>query len=229
MGCSHCLSSCTENGYDMKSSTFENTIKFLHKINPMSIIVSGGEPTLYPGIIHILRRLNLEFRNSRVVLCSNGTFTDSEYIMEHLRNVDCIVQIMHDPHFYPLPIDLLQLSSYELFDRIIQVNAYGRAIENNLAVNERHTPYCLNMRSLLKHVDFISANKNREANFKFCSWSIAPNGDILLSESMLCPPVGNINDPLDVIENNIRNFKCLNCVYAQRTIKSDPVAGAILK
>jgi len=221
------MSDCYENGTDMTQRVFFNSIKFLHKIEPAGILISGGEPTLYPDIIHIIRRLQLEFPNTAFVLCTNGTFTEIDCIAEQLPGLNIVVQITHDARYYPKPIDLKKLRDYDIELKLQTVCQYGRAAKNGISLNDRSSPYCFNMRSILKHTDFITANKNREGSFKFCSWGITPQGKITLSESLLCPTVGSVTDPIEVIEDNIRHFKCTDCVYARRMM-SYPKFAAVL-
>jgi organic radical activating enzyme len=229
MVCSHCLSSCIDKGHDISKNNLIQAIRFTKKVNPKVILVSGGEPILHPDIIHILKSLKFEFPKTAIGLCTNGTFYNNEYLLNSIAALDITVQITHDKRFYPNAIDLKKLSRFIIDTEILQVYRYGRAIENEIRLSDRTSPLCFNMRSHLKHMGFVNANKNREQNLKFCSWGITPIGGIIISESLLCPTVGSITDSIETIENNIRNFKCTNCIYAKKITQSNTPFSSVLK
>ena len=230
MNCSHCLGACAEDGADMTDLVLTSAIKFLKKIKPLVVLVSGGEPTLHPDVLYILKRLKLELPKSYFCLISNGTFYQDDNLLQEIMKMDILVQITNDKRFYPNAVDFEKLSKFDITTEIPYPNLFGRAASNNLNFKDTRTsPYCYNMRSLLKKLDFISANRVMEQRNKFCAWSIDPNGNILLSESLLCPSVGNVIIPLEATEENIRNFKCVNCKYAQNLIRSNTALADILR
>ena len=56
---------------------------------------------------------------------------------------------------------------------------------------------------------------------KNCTPAIAPNGDIKLGESALCPPVASIYDEEKVILNKMKNFHCKQCTIAWEKLKKN--------
>ena len=65
---------------------------------------------------------------------------------------------------------------------------------------------------------------------KFCTPVIAPNGDIKVGESALCPSVASIYDPDDEIMRKIRETKCHQCKIAWEKLKeNNPMAYQMLK
>lgn len=57
MGCNHCIENATPDGEHMTIEVFENTLEFLKRINPFSILITGGEPTDSPNFFYIMKRL----------------------------------------------------------------------------------------------------------------------------------------------------------------------------
>ena len=218
--CSHCLHRCTNQGEDMSNEILMKSIKLIKKIKPFVITVSGGEPSLHPEIINIANTLKKELPNTHISLISNGSFLKNDSLTKELKKTFRTIQITYDKRYYPNFVDLKKAKSLSILteDNIRRVDAYGRAIDNNIVNSDRKSPYCFNIRSCIKlsGLDLCTANKTLEMQHKFCACSIRPNGDIGISESMLCPIVGTINNSIEEITFNIRNFKCKECIYAKK-------------
>jgi hypothetical protein len=234
------MSCCSEVGEDMSDDVLTQAIEIINRVNPLVINVSGGEPTLHNDLFHIIKRLQTEVRphpqydvQPPLILITNGTFySDRRMDLSDIQRTGINIQITHDTRFYkncltPDHIDELKQRCnnklcVETDIASDHITAYGNALTNNLGTSKtRIAPMCFNLRSLitLSGFDFRSATQEMEQRMKFCSWGIKPNGEIILSESFLCPHVGTITDSIQTITENIRAFKCKKCIYAQ-TLKN---------
>ena len=64
---------------------------------------------------------------------------------------------------------------------------------------------------------------------RFCTPVIAPDGDIKVGESALCPSVASIYDTDDKIMKKIRETKCHQCKIAWKRLKeNNPMAYQML-
>lgn len=220
----------------MPETVFTQAIDFINQVNPLVINVSGGEPTLHGDILPMIKRLKSEvYRNPehntepQMTLITNGTFySNSRIQLCNIQRTGINIQITHDTRFYknsltPADLDELKKCSNDKLFVVTEIEddhmiAYGNALINNTGTSKtRVAPMCFNLRSLvtLSGFDFKRAVQEMERRLKFCAWAIKPNGEIILSESLLCPPVGSITDSVQKITQNIREFRCRKCVYAQ--------------
>lgn len=234
--CSHCMSRCTSEGKDMDQRTFDKALQFIRKSKSRVVNVGGGEPSLHPEVSYYGRVIKDRCPGTLTALVSNGNFLNNEDLIEKIIRNYSTVQITYDERYYPNYKDISQVNA--LYPNIAtethirSVLHYGRAIDNKLECDpERKSPFCFNMRSLVKlsGMGFVQANQMQESRHKFCSWSILPGGSITLSESMTCPPIGTVWDTFESLEMSIRNFKCKSCIYAQRLIESGPPYSLIFQ
>ena len=219
-GCSHCMSDCKPDDDYMSWDTFKSALKFINKTGSKTVFFTGGEPSLHPDLIPFVQYFKAKHPNLAVSLMSNGNFIQDKKLTEDIIKRFLFIQITYDKRYYPNYIDLEYINKtypdITTEDRIRSVVKMGRATQEEGA--ERKSPFCFNMRSLIKisNISFFEACVLMERNNKFCSWSILPNGDITISESMLCPPIGNINMSNPELTDSIRKFKCDSCIYADK-------------
>jgi organic radical activating enzyme len=227
-GCAHCMSRCTDEGIDMSRQVFEDSVKFVKKLGARVINIGGGEPTIHPEFIPFIEYIRDELRGYVITVCSNGTFVRNLEIYSAIKSLKPIIQITYNKDLYKTDLTddeikkLSEIGFVELNEpsreRLV---AYGRALDNNLETSTtRISPFCFNMRSLVKHsrMDFFTAVKYFEMNHKFCCPGIKPNGDITLSESLCCPSVGTIYNSNGEVTENIWEFHCAECVYAKKLL-----------
>jgi hypothetical protein len=69
-------------------------------------------------------------------------------------------------------------------------------------------------------MDFFAATNAMEARLKFCSWGVRPNGDVGITESLLCGVVGNVESTNKELTEYIRGMSCMECMYAKNVINT---------
>ena len=67
MGCSHCLSDCTMSSLEpcMTEKVLNDSIDFINQMSPLTLIVSGGEPTLHPDFTKYIHILSLHIKYNK--------------------------------------------------------------------------------------------------------------------------------------------------------------------
>lgn len=208
MGCSHCLDDCNPDGEYMDMQTFEKAFDFIKKLEPLVVLISGGEPTLHPEFTKIVK--TIQALETQVLVLSNGMFLEDESLFNEFISLGVHFQITNDSRYYPKTIKQVNHPNLVYVSRIQSLMPIGRA----KGVKTDSKPACFNLRSLVKkgNMTLYKAIKLREALFKFCKPAILTNGDIVLGESTTCKSIGNVNN-LNVkdMHENIKNLKCNKC------------------
>lgn len=214
MNCNHCMISASPTGQHMNVDVFKETLNFINQINPILILVSGGEPTEHPGIITILESLLKNFSHEQIILVSNGMFLNNKELVNQINSLNILVQITNDSRYYPIKIsesDCRILKNGCYVDRVTLMTPLGRALDNNLT-GTRQAPLCFNLRSVAtKSTTFKESVKTLESHQKFCSPSINTDGSISVGESNTCYKIGTVEDSDSKLFNNLLNIKCNKC------------------
>lgn len=148
-----------------------------------------------------------------------------------------LIQVTNDSRFYPTALSEKEKYRLRKVGAIIDtvpnnpddpkkcLYPQGRALQNfaDTAVWNTIGPKCGNLRLLTKQLPGISFEALTDLMTmslgKFCTPVIAPNGDIKLGESALCPAVASIYYPNLVIMERIRHFSCKKCEIAFEKLK----------
>lgn len=236
--CRHCMSDCKPEGVDMTEQTFCRVINFSKYLFSKIMILSGGELTLNPEWFHFCQILDKN--KMRFAICTNGTWIDDEKTVRRMARVKkmdyCLgVQVYTNKKFYK-SYDLV-MSRKEDFRKIgleietseIQsMKDLGRAKTDKdcqeLIENDVYHMSCLNCTLVAKQAGRQNEFLPRMELFgKFCTPCIDPEGKVHMSESQLCPSVGNINtNRYDEIWTKMKDFKpCGNCKNYVRYINSE--------
>lgn len=226
--CIHCMSRCTEDGIDITDQCLKDTIKFIKLFEISVINIGGGEPTLHPNFVNIIKQIKNEC-NSTIVLCTNGTFVRDSKLFNGIKELNIIIQTTYQKDLYKTNLTrdeiekLKQIGYVELNEpsqnRLL---AYGRALDNKLKTSTtRLSPPCFNIRSMIKNnnMQLMQAIQQLEILGKYCCPNIIPDGSIIVGESMCCPSIGSIYDDPITITNNIHNFHCIDCIYAKQLLQ----------
>lgn len=212
MGCSHCSENCTINGEHMTMETFKETLKFVCRLNPTVIVITGGEPTDHPEFISMMNLLKKRVAKERICITSNGLFLENPQYTKDILDLGITIQITNDRRYYPKRVPIINNPLLVYEDHIRSIYPLGRAVTNGIEKYGTQAPKCFNCRSISKSTNnLIEAIRILEANGKLCTPSIDIKGNIKAGEFNACNPVGNINDSQATIFNNIRNLKCNNC------------------
>lgn len=241
MQCPHCLNDCESEGHDITLETLDRIIEFINhpELRFRVILVGGGEPSEHPQLFEILDRLyetnnpNKWGEKKAFVLATNAMFLNADEVEGEYRKAkdfsdrllgykDLMIQISADPRFYKTKINERNLKYLQKKGRnmvkvernISLLGRYGRALQNAMpAMDIRSSPFCFNTRSVTTHgysfpktVEFLEAVKH-----KFCAISFDMHGNIRISESLTCMPIGTVDSTHKELEAFIRNMKCHKC------------------
>lgn len=197
---------------NMIESAHKDICNKMHMKLPVSFITNGRElvrnKTIYNAIADIQKRLG------------------KSYIL---------IQVTDDPRFYPDPLSDKEKYWLKKLNAIIDtvpnnpndktscLYPQGRALTNFPDANWNTVgPKCANciliakQKSSVTFTDFVNYLFSRH---KFCTPVIAPNGDIKIGESALCPAVANIYQTDAEIMKGIRHCKCRQCTIPWEKLK----------
>lgn len=240
--CKHCMSSCTNKGIDCTKDTFLSTLTFMDKVDPSSIVISGGEPTIHSNIMYYTGKLIKDFPRTKIVLLSNGSFIHNgemyEELIDYVLASKLSITVTMDKKYYSTKFTLSEIERLRKHCNIVDqipprdILHIGRAALKKSKVrdkNKSNMPMCFNMRSLIRSgLDFKTAIHYLEARGKIMTPAILPTGNIILSQSMECTPIGNVQDSFFKLEKNIKNFDCVTCREAQRCITNPKYKSCII-
>ena len=179
MGCSHCMSSCDENGEEMSLTTLNDVCDFIENrridtIQPLILGISGGEIFEHSQILDCLDIIFERFgsrKNIAFMLASNGrVLSETPEYLGYLKNVKSkygkqkiVIQITDDDRFYPTKLTTKQRYYLEKMGAVIDtvpgdkedrnkcLYPQGRALLNyNESYWNTKAPKCVNCR-LLAH------------------------------------------------------------------------------
>lgn len=228
--CPHCMECSNPQGAEMQESTFANAMKFADFIGSNVITLSGGEPTMHPLFYDLCKKINF-IHKKLFTICTNGTWFSCEAICERIKIVRrfeyCMgVQVYSNKRFYK---DYEAVKAHEQLFRslgcifeeteIVAMKDLGRAKGNEEAqkmnAESRYFQSCLNASLAAKQVQRPKQYglSLEGVSRQFCHPMVDFNGNVHLSESWLCPSVGNVDtDKFADIWHNIQTFKpCGKC------------------
>ena len=230
MGCSHCLSDCTMSSLTpcMSKEILLDSIDFINEMEPITLIVSGGEPTMHPNFIEYINIIREKLIHTfAIVIASNGEWVLknkdlARSVIYKLDNSGAVVtwQITTDKRYYPRQIDRKdpiwnEPGMFLCEDPIIKVYPIGRAVKNNLG-DDFKCSQCYNFRSISNQQNYNTFKdiiKALEGVNKFCSPCINTDGSISLGESSLCKRVGTIYTRKEDLFKNTQTFTCKTCQW----------------
>lgn len=210
--CSHCLIDATRNGLHMNSEVVEASIKFMGKVRPRLILVTGGEPFDHPQIFDIIQKLkDTTFSGQIIVITSNGIPLQDKDMYDKALATGVSIQVVNDPKYYPHRV-VLPGPEIPVIDYVgAPIYPAGRALTNGLNCTAK-APSCFNLRSISRHVtDFRNLISALEEKNRFCTPVIDYDGSIKLGEHNLCPAVSTIYEEPNEVLKRIVNFKCNRC------------------
>lgn len=249
MGCPHCMEDARETGNMMQLDTFKNAVQFGLRIGSMVFTLSGGEPTENPLLLEMCYHLNSQIKHpdsqikhiGTFTIVSNGMWLKDQDKCERIKKICKIssfagMQVYSNRRWYKeFDYVVAHRAEYEQYPHVI-VNTespifmqdLGRARDNKEAqVEVDNNPYfmsCLNTALLARQTDNPRTFGVMQALHKqFCKPSVDAIGDVHMSESRLCPNVGNvIYDSFDIIWQNMRKFKpCGKCSLYNKFLESN--------
>jgi hypothetical protein len=148
-----------------------------------------------------------------------GSIYDGMLKLNEISNGAITYQVTSHPDLYPIQIDLsnkIFSLPFVVVDReIVGMYPQGRALKNGFEPKLTKAPKCFNIRSAIISKENIGESVLALRMLgKFCTPQIAPDGNIKLGESCLCPSVASIYDTEEQIVNKIKQFRCKGCKIA---------------
>lgn len=211
MGCSHCIVNSTTEGKHMTKETFNNAIDFIKRVEPLVVLVSGGEPTDHPLFFEYINEIKKIYAKEQISILSNGLFLKDKEKAKRVLSLGCMIQITNDDRYYPIKIPKVNHPLIVYENNIRTLFPLGRAKNKNpIGVK---APGCFNIRSLVRYSNMnlhVAINK-LESMMKFCCPMIGEDGNLYLGESTECKPVGSITSSIEELTNNIKTFRCNDC------------------
>lgn len=210
MNCTHCLGDYKLCDDHMTMEKFDDVIQFIKKYKPSFVLVSGGEPTLHPNFIPMMKRL----KAAQVYfgIASNGTFLEDEKLTKEIMGLNVPVQITNDVRYYPKRIKYVSHPNFIYVNEIMSLYPQGRA-QNEKPIMCRVTK-CFNAKMFsyqLKERSFKALLNEFDSRFKYCFPMINFEGDVHAGESRLCTKIGTIYDDDEKLFNGVQNLKCKKC------------------
>jgi MoaA/NifB/PqqE/SkfB family radical SAM enzyme len=232
MGCPHCLQDSREDGGFMSLETFYKAVLWGYSQGCRFVLISGGEPTENPEMENMLQQFD-RFgwsKGMRFAIASNGTWIEDDEKRKMMWRISRLktymaIQVYTNKKWYQ-DYDFIMEHRSELeqipkckvdCDSPIWMQDLGRARDNEEAQREVElNPYncsCLNAALVAQQIkspyDFFPMLENAG---QLCKPAVDIDGNIHMSESRLCPSVGNVRDDSFTIVKNMFKFKpCMRC------------------
>lgn len=228
MNCPHCMddAKCDSNKF-MSFDTFKKAVDFNLKYDPMTITITGGEPTEHPQFWEFLEYLvsmpEVAIKKTAITIVSNGMNLDHDdgtlkkkiYWLNKTCKGRLTFQITTVKGLYPYEINtnnpIFKSDNFLICRSIEQMYPQGRAKDKDYDFSEVKGTRCFNIRSISRQQGFRFAIASLRIMLKFCTPQIGYDGSIKLGESTLCPPASHIDKSIDEINNDIKNFRCNGC------------------
>ena len=242
MGCPHCMEDAREAGTMMDLSTFKRAVGFGMYLGTPAYILSGGEPTENPLLLEMCGWLSDVLRGTRYVfsIVSNGMWLNDPQKWQRIETIGKLpsfagMQVYTNKKWYKeYDYVVSNIDEYKKFPRVVvDIDSHifmqdlGRARWNSKAQKEisdnPHFMSCLNTALLARQSDDPTTfGMNQLMHKQFCKPSVDALGNVHMSESRLCPNIGNvIYDSFDIIWQNMRKFKpCGRCFLYKRFLES---------
>lgn len=221
------------NGRMMDERTFHKAVMFAKYIGCSVVTISGGEPTMHPDFFKFCKSLEVDYKMCFTVV-SNGTWYNDKKIERQVRRI-CSgfkyfisMQVYTNKSFYRDYEAIKAKKPFfdSFYGRVIfeespirSMQDLGRAktceLAQKMCDESQYHQSCLNANLAARQVNYPGQyGKTLEWPLRqFCHPMVDFNGNVHLSESWLCPSVGNVNKHLfDVIWEGIKDYRpCGQC------------------
>lgn len=235
--CSHCMNSSHPKGEHMDLDMVDDLCKFIKKVEPFIITITGGEFTEHPHFEYIINKILDTVKTFThgvgvVTLLSNGMFITDPEKTEKIKRLLSDKRILFlqittgEPYYSTSKLieknrqKLKSLSSkVEIFDFNRSLSPFGRALENHkqLCANSPRKPHCTNLYLLTKqeavnNIKEMVQYLQKNTLYNKCKPLVDHKGFVRAGETINCEIIGNINDNLDEIFQRLLNGKpCNKC------------------
>lgn len=209
MGCSHCMINASLEGEHMSMNIYKQTLEFIEYNLFPYILISGGEPTLHPDLMTMIKMA--QDKNFYIMLLSNGTFLENPELKKTLLKTGITIQITNDKRFYPRRVPIVEHPNLNYEHKIRTVSPFHRALTNKIDIT-RQSPLCFNLRSIARNLrDFKKTIFMLRSKMYACTPSINIDGSIAAGESNQCTVFGTVFDNSTTLIGNLCSLKCGRC------------------
>lgn len=229
--CTHCLVEGGRNGRHMEKEVAEKTVKYLKKVRPPLVQLTGGEITEHPQFYEIASLFTEAAKSygGGIFLESNGSFKDDETKVQKMsgllkkREVVGLQVRTHSLYYQNyqeiVGSELLKkLPKTRVFDDgINELYPLGRAVYNHPEkLNRSSPPSCSNLfllprQGVIKDMSALTGFMQLYLK-KFCKPTIGIKGIIYAGETWHCVELGNVEEEPEVtFENILTNKPCNKC------------------
>ena len=196
-------------GEHMPMNIYKQTLEFIEQNTFPYILISGGEPTLHPELITMIKMA--KEKKFYIMLLSNGTFLEDPEYKKILLETDIPIQITNDARFYPRKVPLIEHPNLLFEHKIRTISPFHRAVTNKLEIT-RQSPLCFNLRSICRKVrDFKKTISMLRSKMYACTPSINIDGSIAAGESNECTVFGTVFDNDTTLTGNLCSLRCGRC------------------
>lgn len=214
MECRHCYMNASPAGKHMDIEIYKKAVDFSAKYDPLSLLISGGEPSDHPSFLEFLEIAHDYQKNRKILLItilSNGMFLENEKYTSDILKFGFPVQIMNDPRFYPKRIKKINHPNLIYEDHVRIISPSEKVKKNNIPTS-RQSPMCFNLRSSVFSLNnLISAIEVLRSKMKLCTPSININGDVVTGEFDYCYKIGAVDSNENELLTNIKKMRCGKC------------------
>lgn len=255
-GCAHCLQDSREDGMLMTLDTFKDAVQFGITTGWRLFLITGGEPTENPFMERMLQwfdEISMKYKREtgvplKFAIATNGTWIenmDKRRMMYRLARLKSYLftQVYTNKQWYQdydyiqsWRTDLEQIPHCKVDEEPIYMQDLGRARDSEEAQREvEKNPYrcsCLNAALVAHQVrNPLHYGIQLEDHMQMCSPCVDFLGDVHMSESHLCPSVGNVTkDTFGAIYERMREFKpCMRCKNSKRLFDEDEQMATVRK
>lgn len=237
MNCPHCMDDSRPDGGMMDEATFRNAVAFALAGKDAHVTISGGEPTEHPQFLDfckIASQAGLCFS-----FCSNGMWLNDEKMawrVEKIAKLRGFIggQIYSNPKWYRLHGETVAAwnaqknrwstlrVNLDLTD-IRNMGDIGRAKDCEAALAEarqsKYHNFCLVAHlTAAQSSSLVQFFERMTMQMHFCTPMVDWQGNLHMSESWLCPHVGNVNadTPAQIWDAMKKSRPCCKCLGGQR-------------
>lgn len=238
--CPHCMEDAQPVGSMMTLDTFRFAVRFGSYIGKSHFVLSGGEPTENEHITEMCEWFDMATEGCTFTIVSNGMWLKDEMKRQRVERISRLHSYLgmqvytHKKWYKDYDYVVSHKHEYEKYDKVIVdigspifMQDLGRAKTDPEAQkeveNNPHFMSCLNSALTAIQIDdpqdfglFMMQHR------QFCKPSVDCEGNVHMSESRLCPSVGNVNtDNFSDIWQRMRDFRpCGHCKQYQKFLVS---------
>lgn len=240
--CPHCMDCSKPNEPHALLELLPYVANFFSFLDPHILVISGGEPTTHPDFVRICEYFG--FAGIPFTITSNGTWVfdeDKRKQFEHVVRLPNYVgaQIYTDKRFYRSYDKIKEHKEYfeSLKGVVFEDTNLGMAMMDfgraktyapaqQIIDEQNYAMGCVNSTLIAHQSKTIQAFRNNvrmALNRMFCKPLVDVNGNVHMSESWLCPSVGNVKDDymMEIFKNMQQFTPCKRCRNYDKFMKSD--------